>query len=127
VILNISSIAGFRPLTKSVAYCAGKAALNNFTQWLAVHMASHYSPDIRVNALAPGFVLSEQNRFLMLDSATGELTERGRLVLRHVPLARLGTADDMTGAALWLVSEKAKFVTGAVIPVDGGFTAQAGV
>jgi NAD(P)-dependent dehydrogenase (short-subunit alcohol dehydrogenase family) len=126
-ILNIASIAGLRPLTRSVAYSNGKAALVSFTQWLAVHMAREYSPAIRVNALAPGFVLTEQNRFLLVDEATGEPTERGRQVMTAVPMGRYGTPQEMVGAALWLVSEAASFVTGAVIPVDGGLTASAGV
>jgi NAD(P)-dependent dehydrogenase (short-subunit alcohol dehydrogenase family) len=127
VILNIASIAGMRPLSRAVAYSTGKAALINFTQWLAVHMATEYSPRIRVNAIAPGFVLTDQNRFLMTDRDTGEPTERGRQVLRHVPMARLGEPEDMAGAVLWLVSDQARFVTGAVVPVDGGFTANSGV
>jgi NAD(P)-dependent dehydrogenase (short-subunit alcohol dehydrogenase family) len=127
VIVNIASIAGMRPLTRSVAYSSGKAALINFTQWLAVHMATEYSPRIRVNAVAPGFLLSEQNRFLLVNRETGAMTARGDSILGHVPLKRLATTDDMTGPVLWLVSEQAAFVTGAVIPVDGGFTAYAGV
>lgn len=126
-IVNIASVAGLRPLTRSVAYSNGKAALVSFTQWLAVHMAREYSPNIRVNALAPGFVLTEQNRFLLVDPATGEPTERGRQVMLSVPMARYGTPEEMVGVVLWLVSEAASFVTGAVIPVDGGFSASAGV
>lgn len=126
-IVNIASVAGLRPLTRSVAYSNGKAALVSFTQWLAVHMAKEYSPNIRVNALAPGFVLTEQNRFLLVDPATGEPTERGRQVMVAVPMARYGTPEEMVGAVLWLVSDAASFVTGAVIPVDGGFSAAAGV
>ena len=127
VILNIASIAGLRPLTRSVAYSAGKAALISFTQWLAVHMATVYSPRIRVNAIAPGILLSEQNRFLLMDQQTGNLTPRGRQILSHVPMGRLASTDDMTGAVLWLVSDQAAFVTGAIVPVDGGFSAYAGV
>lgn len=127
VILNISSIAAFRPLTRAIAYSNGKAATNSFTQWLAVHMAQNYSPDIRVNAIAPGFMLTNQNRFLLIDETTGEMTERGRQVLAHVPMRRYGQPKELTGAALWLVSDNASFVTGAVIPVDGGLTAFAGV
>jgi NAD(P)-dependent dehydrogenase (short-subunit alcohol dehydrogenase family) len=127
VILNIASIAGMRPLSRAVAYSTGKAALISFTQWLAVHMATEYSPRIRVNAIAPGFVLTDQNRFLMTDRDTGAPTERQRQVLRQVPMARLGEPEDMAGAVLWLVSDRAGFVTGAVIPVDGGFTANSGV
>lgn len=127
VILNIASIAGLRPLTRAIGYSNGKAAVISFTQWLAVHMAREYSPHIRVNALAPGFVLTEQNRFLLTDEKTGKPTERGRQIIRHVPMGRLAAPEEMAGAALWLVSDSASFVTGAVIPVDGGFTAFAGV
>lgn len=127
VILNISSVAGLRPLTRSVAYSNGKAATASFTQWLAVHMAREYSPAIRVNALAPGFVLTEQNRFLMVDASTGEPTERGRQVMATVPMRRWGTPEEIAAAALWLLSDAASFVTGVVLPVDGGFTAVSGV
>jgi len=127
VILNIASIAGLKPLTRAVAYSNGKAALVSFTQWLAVHMAQEYSRDIRVNALAPGFVLTDQNRFLLIDETTGEPTERGRRIIASVPMARYATPGEMVGAALWLVSDAAAFVTGAVIPVDGGFSASSGV
>jgi len=127
VILNIASIAGLKPLTRAVAYSNGKAALVSFTQWLAVHMAQEYSVDIRVNALAPGFVLTDQNRFLLIDETTGEPTDRGRRITASVPMARYGAPGEMVGAALWLVSDAAAFVTGAVIPVDGGFSASSGV
>lgn len=127
VILNIASIAGMRPLTCAIGYSNGKAALINFTQWLAVHMAREYSPQIRVNALAPGFVLTEQNRFLLINAKTGLPTERGRQIVRHVPMGRLAEPEEMVGAALWLVSDSARFVTGAIVPVDGGFTAISGV
>ncbi len=127
VILNIASIAGQRPLTRAIAYSNGKAATVSFTQWLAVHMARTYSPGIRVNALAPGFVLTEQNRFLLVDEETGDPTERGRRIIDHVPMGRYGKPAEMVGAALWLVSDGAGFVTGAVVPVDGGFSAYAGV
>jgi NAD(P)-dependent dehydrogenase (short-subunit alcohol dehydrogenase family) len=127
IILNISSVAGVRPLTRSIAYCSGKAALINFTQWLSVHMARNYSPAIRVNAIAPGFILTEQNRFLLQDPVTKGPTERGKTILTHVPMGRLGKPEEIVGAALWLFSASASFVTGAVIPVDGGFTADSGV
>ena len=127
VILNIASIAGIRPLTRAIAYSNGKSAVISFTQWLAVHMAKEYSPDIRVNALAPGFVLTEQNRFLLVDETTGKPTVRGKQIMQSVPMGRYGETSEMVGAALWLVSDAASFVTGAVIPVDGGLTASAGV
>ncbi len=127
VILNISSVAGFLPLTRAISYSNAKAATNNFTRWLAVHMARNYSPKIRVNAIAPGFILTGQNKFLLIDEKSGEMTERGRQIIENVPMARYGLAEEITGAALWLVSDMAGFVTGAVIPVDGGFTAFSGV
>ncbi len=126
-ILNISSVAGFSPLTRSISYSNGKAATNNFTHWLAVHMADTYSPHIRVNAIAPGFILTEQNRFLLVEKDTEELTERGHQVISSVPMGRLGKPGEIVGAALWLVSDSASFVTGAIIPVDGGFNAFSGV
>ena len=127
VILNIASIAGIRPLTRAVAYSNGKAAVISFTQWLAIHMAKEYSPQIRVNALAPGFVLTEQNRFLLLNEKTGKPTDRGTQIMQSVPMGRYGEAAEMVGAALWLVSDSSSFVTGIIVPVDGGMTAYAGV
>jgi len=126
-IVNIASISGLLPLSRVFAYSAAKAAVINLTQWLAVHMARTYSPRIRVNAVAPGFVLTDQNRYLLVDSERGELTERGRAVVQRVPAGRLGEPEDIVGAVLWLLSDEARFVTGAVLPVDGGFLADSGV
>ena len=126
-IINIASMAGFRPLTRTVAYSASKAAVSNFTQWLAVHMAQEYSPRIRVNAIAPGFFHTRQNHFLLYDEKTGDLTPRGRSIIDHTPMRRFGNPHDLLGALLWLLSPGAEFVTGTVVAVDGGFSAFSGV
>jgi NAD(P)-dependent dehydrogenase (short-subunit alcohol dehydrogenase family) len=126
-ILNIGSVTTLRPLTRTPVYSAAKAALGSLTQWLAVHMAQTYSPHIRVNAVAPGFFLTEQNRYLLTDQTTSGLTPRGQAILAHTPANRFGEPQDITGALLFLVSGAAAFVTGVVLPVDGGFTAFGGV
>ena len=126
-ILNVSSMSAFCALTKVGTYSAAKAAVSNFTEWLAVHMCQNYSTDIRVNAIAPGFFLTDQNRFLLTDEKTGELTPRGQTIIDHTPMGRFGAPEELCGTVRWLLSDASKFVTGTVIPIDGGFNAFSGV
>jgi NAD(P)-dependent dehydrogenase (short-subunit alcohol dehydrogenase family) len=126
VVINIASMAAFRPITRVVGYAASKAAVENFTQWLAIEMAKKFGEGIRVNAISPGFFLTEQNKTLLTNS-DGSYTARGQAAINQTPFARFGKPDELIGTLIWLCSDASAFVTGVNIPVDGGFNIFCGV
>jgi NAD(P)-dependent dehydrogenase (short-subunit alcohol dehydrogenase family) len=125
-IINISSMASYRVITRVVGYSSAKAAIDNFTKWMAVELAQKFGNGIRVNAIAPGFLLTDQNRTL-LTNEDGSLTERGKTIINVTPFKRFGEPDELIGTVIWLSSDASKFVTGAIIPIDGGFNVFSGV
>ncbi len=126
-VINIASMSSYHPLTNTAAYCGAKAAVANFTEWMATHFNQNYSNNIRVNAIAPGFLLTNQNRFLLTKEEDGSPTPRGERVLAKTPMGRYGEPEEMVGPVIFLCSEAASFVNGAVLPVDGGFSSYWGV